>query len=70
MGTHFGYARLEEQGTGSHISLGTEVDIHLKQEWYKNFHTEYAFGILFPGDAYGPKSDTGWGVQVRGYLDF
>ncbi|NCN26675.1 hypothetical protein GW915_03790 [bacterium] len=65
-----GYAQFEEQGTSSGNELGVEWDMSFDQQWYKNFHTQYAFGVLFPGDGYGPDARLGWGLQLRGYLEF
>jgi hypothetical protein len=70
LGTDFGYASLARQGSNPGSVLGFETDVHLTQKWYENFSTSYAVGFLFPGSAYGPKAQVGWGLQIRGGLKF
>lgn len=70
LGSDLGYAALARKGNNASSALGVEWDIHLKQRWYENFHTDYALGMLFPGDAFGAGSQVAWGFQIRGALEF
>jgi hypothetical protein len=70
LGSDFGMASLGRDGSASSKNLGFETDVYLIQKWYENFKTHYALGMLFPGEAFGPKSQIGWGLEVKGVLQF
>ena len=70
LGSDIGFARLGRVSSETSSNLGFEVDIHLKQQWYKNFYMSYALGTLFPGKAFGESAQTAWGFQLRGVLNF
>lgn len=69
-GGDLGFASLARAGSNNGSFLGVETDLHLTQQWYDNFQTVYAAGLLVPGNAFGPSPKAGWGLQVRGALTF
>lgn len=70
LGSDFGFAQLAKQGSNPGTALGYEIDIHLKQKWYENFHMNYGLGVFIPGDAFGPSKEVAWGTQIQGSLSF
>jgi hypothetical protein len=70
LGTDFGFASLARKGSASSSTLGFETDLYLIQKWYENFKTHYALGMLFPGEAFGSNAQVGWGLEIKGVLQF
>jgi hypothetical protein len=70
LGSDFGFASLVRTSAETSKNLGFELDLHLKQKWYKNFYVTYGLGTFFPGGAFGEGAQTTWGFQLRGVLTF
>lgn len=70
LGADMGFATLARRGSNDGRMLGVETDFHLTQKWYENFRTVYALGLLFPGAGVRKDAQVGWGLQIRGALNF
>ena len=70
LGSDFGFATLNRNGSSGKSYLGLETDIFLSQQWYDNFKILYAAGVFVPGEAFGASPKATWGLELKGVLEF